>query len=1191
VSAYWPYIVPGLVAGAIYSLLAVGVVLTYTTTGVLNLAFGAQAYISAVIYYDLRVDGGWGSLPAVIAAVLVAAPVVGYVLDRVVFRHLRTAPPLIRLAVSIGMLTALPAIIGIVTGGEKSRPVPPPIIFNPQHYYQWGSLNVDSDQLGVVGSTIVVLIVLGLIMRFSNVGLRMRAVVESGRLSELHGVGAPSVNTTAWIISSILAGLGGVMLAPLFSDLNPVNYTVLLMAALAAAVFGRLRSLPLTLVGALLTGVGQNLIVKWIGVSGPLATGLRPSFPFVFLFVLLVGSRSLQKNSKVSDPMAGVDPPPSLAGGSLGSLPGTRTQRRIALVAVAVLGYFVLNQYWSGVFAQAALMGIVFLSLMLLTGQGGYISLCHAAFVGVGAFITAQLAIEANVPIVLGALIGGLVAGLGGLLLAIPSLRLGELPLALATFGFGVLCENLVFNQSWAFGSQNGLNPPRPQFGFFDMRDNKSFLVLAVILLVLTILLCRRLLSGTTGRFATATRGSETAAASIGINAVPLRLAIFTLSAAMAGFAGGLLGSLSTIVAPTSYTSFTSFFWLVIVLVIGVYTIRGAVTAGVVFVLLPELLSHLPETLQLLQFVLFGVGVVSLAKHPEGALEFLLNTPARLRERTRQLAGGATEEDKQLALERALQQPEPVLDVNEDRDAILPSTPEERLARRQRRHALGIEAAKLRARIPAYPIRLLYLITLTVIIDQMARGILPLVWDDLRRNFGLSDAALGPLNAAFLVIAMLAMVPAGRLSDRMSRTRMVALVMLPWAVAMILQGFAPTFALLFIFRMFLGPVEGVIQPIAPSLLGDYFPVKRRTRVFGTFLVGTTFGLTLGTIIGGAMADSLGWRGSFVVLGVAGGLLSLWLLRSLREPERGLQDALFGLESEIDEIDRIEELEADALSHPELAAELLADSGFEAIDVEPAVDDESSWGFGRTARHLLQIRTFRYLLLGQAMNDAFLGIFSLWILVYYRRYYALTATGAGGIAAIFSVAIVIGMVQSGGIGDRLQARGTPGARIRLSVVARVAFFVFSFVTYASPSLALSLPALGLSGYALGISSPVAEATWLDVVPAHLRGQAGAFRGGLRVLGFAVGPLVLGFASELYGLRQALLMVTPAILLAAVVTAFAQRTYDRDQSDAQISSLRHDARVRREGGGDLPFPPAGDLAPVVLTAAVAPGDVAS
>lgn len=1162
-SSYWPYLVPGLVSGAIYSLLAVGVVLTFQTTGVLNLAFGAQAFAAAVIYYDLRVDAGWSAIPALVTAAFVAAPLIGYLLDRMVFRHLRSSPPVVRLAVSIGMLIALPAAVQILTGGNKARYSPPPVVFSTQHYYQWGSLNVDSDQVAAVATSAAILVVLGAFMRFSDVGLRMRAVVESGRLAELHGTSAAWINSLAWLISSALAGLAGVMLAPLFPTLAPFNYTLLLMAALAGAVFGRLRSLPLTVVGALLTGVGQNLVIKWFDLSGSIAAGLRPSFPFLFLFALLLLTRSLS-GRRTSDPMAGVEPPTVVAQGAKATLPGTRWQQLAAAGVAAIAAYLFLNQYWSGVFTEAALMAVVFLSLMLLTGQGGFISLAHAAFVGTGAFVAAQLAIEHDVPILYASVIGGVLAGFGGLILAIPALRLGELPLALATFGFGLLCENLIFNQTWSFGSQTGLFPPRPVLGPFDMSDNKSFLVFAIVILGLTIMFCRRLLAGTTGKFATAIRGSETAAASIGINAAPLKLAIFTLSAAMAGFAGGLLGSLQTIVAPSGYTSGTSMYWLVIALVVGVYTIRGAVMAGLVFVLVPEVVSHLPQNLALLQFVLFGLGVVSLAKHPEGAVEYLLATPARLRERTRLLSGDATDEERQSAIEAALAVPEREPDPPGIATGVLRSSEHERIARRARRRQLTIDAARLRAQVPAYPIKFLYIITLSFAIDAMSRSLLAINWEDMRREFGVSDVALGPLNAAYLIMAGLSVIPFGRLTDRVNRVKLLAIGFVPWTMAMVLQGLAPSFALLFMARIFMGSVEGSNGPATPSLLGDFYPVKRRNRVFGIWGVGTTLGSTIGILVGGALATSMGWRGSFFVFGALGGLMTLWILRSLEEPKRGDQDALARLEEEIEEIDRIEEREAEALRHPEHAEEILGPRASSPLPVSSSgLGDETDYsksGVWASAKALLGRRTYLYLMIGQIVNAFFVGILGLWVFTFFRRYHELSAAGASGVVSLLSITLVIGTLHSGRMGDRQVARGTPKGRVTLAAGARVVFFGASMVAWATPQLALAIPFFLLSGYMIGITGPITEAMTLDVVPPHLRGQAGGIRSALVAGGTALGPLLLSILSELYGLRQGLLMLAPVVLVAAFVTLMARTSYERDFISSQESAIRHTALER-------------------------------
>jgi branched-chain amino acid transport system permease protein len=1195
-SSYWPFIIPGLVSGAIYSLLGVGVVLTYQTTGVFNFAFGAQAYAAAVIYYDLRVEAGWAAIPAVVMAALVASPLIGYLLDRMVFRHLRTSPVIVRVAVGIGMLTAIPAIVSIFTGGVKGRFAAPSLLYEQRRYYQWGSLNLDSDQLVVIVIAVVILVSLALFMRFSDVGLRMRAVVESGLLAELHGVGAPGINTLAWLISSALAGIAGVILAPLFPAVSPLPFTLLLMAALAGAVFGRLRSLPLTVLGSLLTGVGQNLVIKWLDLGAKLATGLRPSFPFLFLFGLLIVTKSLQKEKRATDPMAGVAPPPTLAHASIGKLPGTRLQQIMVSLAVLGAGLLLLDDYWCGVFAGAALMSIVFLSLMLLTGQGGYISLCHGAFVGTGAFVAAQLAIQQDVPIVVGALVGGVVAGVGGLLLASPSLRLGELSLALATFGFGLLCENMIFNQTWAFGAQNGLYPPRPSFGGIDMSDNRPFLVLCLVLLGLVVVLLRRLLAGTTGQFAVAVRGSETAAASVGINAVPLRLAIFTLSAALAGFAGGMLGSLNTVVSPTSFTSGTSLYWLVIVLVIGVYTIRGAVTAGVIFVLLPTVVVHLPASLGLLQFALFGLGVVSLAKHPEGALEYFLTLPARMQERTRQLSGDATAEEREAAILAALALPEVEPDPVGMSEGVLRTTEQERIDRRARRRHLTIEAARLRARMPAYPVKFLYILTFAFAIDGMARSLLATSLDDIRRDFGIQYTDLGLLNAGYSVVAALSVLPFGRLVDRKNRVWIVALGFVPWTLAMIWQGLAPTFLMMFVARLFLGSIEGTHGPATPSLLGDYYPVRRRNRVFGTFGVGASLGATLGILFGGALAGALGWRAAFIVFGLIGAVAGLAVVKVLREPDRGLQDALYGLEEEIAAIERVEEREAEALQHPAFADDILGPSlgsptslASHELNVSiggaTAEHDYREDSIKDTLRSLVGNRTFVLLLSGQVATDFFIGIIGLWAITYFRRYHELSIAGASGVVSLLSISLILGTLHAGVIGDRLVARGTPAGRVRLTAITRVLFFLVSLVAWSSSQLAVAIPFFLASGYLVGLTGPLTQAMSIDLVVARVRGQALGVSTAIRAGSTASGPLLLGIVSDLYGLRQGVLLLTPFMLLAAFLTFVAQRSYDQDFAFAQQETVRQTVLEGRDQSDQGVGPMVDDLVAVASEASSA------
>ncbi|TML36709.1 MAG: branched-chain amino acid ABC transporter permease, partial [Actinobacteria bacterium] len=301
----------GFPIGCVYGLVAVGVVLTYKTSGVFNLAFGAQAFVSAAVYFQLHVRDGWSILPAFAVAVLVVAPLVGFVLDWSLFRYLRSARAVVRHVVTLGLLVALPAL-GLLVLNFGSSPAfgPKGIVPSGFTVYRLGQYAITRDELATVLITFAAVGFLTALLRLTTIGLRMRAVVESPRMSELAGVNADRVESYSWMLSGLFAGLAGVLLAPLFPPVSADNVFLLIVAAIAAAVFASLSSLPLALAGGLLLGVGGQLLATELPTGSLLAQGLRPSFPFVALFLLLILWPGLARRAEITDPLAGVDPPP-----------------------------------------------------------------------------------------------------------------------------------------------------------------------------------------------------------------------------------------------------------------------------------------------------------------------------------------------------------------------------------------------------------------------------------------------------------------------------------------------------------------------------------------------------------------------------------------------------------------------------------------------------------------------------------------------------------------------------------------------------------------------------------------------------------------------------------------------------------------------------------------------------------------
>jgi branched-subunit amino acid ABC-type transport system permease component len=617
------YVIRGIPIGCVFALMAVGIVLTYKTSGVLNLAFAAQAFASAAVFYDVRSRHEWPLVPAFILAVVIVGPLIGLILDRALFRHMRTASPIAKLVVSLGLLVAIPEVVRLWFG-KGTAFNPPSVSPDPDRIFRFGEYALDANDVATIVLTALSVLGLTLLFRYSTIGLKMRAVVESPRMTELNGINADRVGSFAWMLSSLFAGLAGVLLAPLFAQVEPNSFFTLLVAALAAAAFGKMSSIPLTFLGAILLGVAQQALAGTLPRDSILATGLRPSLPFIALILLLLFWPGLREGRAVSDPMAGVDPPPPAPPAVDRTRAMTIATRVFALTAAAVflvVAMTMLDDFWLGRMQTAVILGIIFLSITVVTGMGGIVSLCQATFAAIGAFTTAQLVEHAGLDVLTAAVLGSLLAAAVGAVVAIPALRLRGIYLALVTLAFAIMFENILVPQAWVSGGIRSLRVPRPIVGPVDFEDQRAFLLLVIGCLVLTSLLVVLVRAGTTGRFLDALRGSETAALSIGINPVRSTFLVFALSAGIAGFGGGLLATQQKLVNyPSNYYFFFGLVWVVLVVTMGARSVQAAITAGFAFILMPELLDTLGVSPEI-AIVLFGLGALTYARHPEGIIE------------------------------------------------------------------------------------------------------------------------------------------------------------------------------------------------------------------------------------------------------------------------------------------------------------------------------------------------------------------------------------------------------------------------------------------------------------------------------------------------------------------------------------------------------------------------------------------
>jgi branched-subunit amino acid ABC-type transport system permease component len=635
VGEFFGYVLASIPYGCAFSLVAVGLVLTYRATGVFNFAFAAEAYAATVIYSELITHGvqrGW----AAVIVVCLIAPVFGAFLDFGLFSRVPPTNRTAKTIMALGLMVVLPQIVQTAV---PSTPLEPPVpFFSPSFRAVWrfGPDLVTGSQICEVAGTVLVLIGLMVLLRNRRFGLPIRAAVESPKLLELSGVDARWVLRFAWMISTALAALAGVLYQPGGATVDPHNYDLLLVASIAAAALAGLRNLPMAVLGGVLLGLAETLVQGYVPSSSIAYTALVPSLPFFFLLVLLIFHPTLRHLEDTTDPMAAVEPPPPTP--AIASRPPVvdRTIRRLRwpFLAVMVLAVIVLvPSDWTSALTQGAALSIVFLSITLLTGLAGQLSLAQWMFAGIGASTTAQLAENKHWPILLAALAGALVAGLAGWIAALPALRLRGLPVALLTLCLALLGDNLLFPTSWVANGSTGVPVPRPSsiFGIdFSSVDSEGFFVLTVVVMLAVAGIVHLLLRGTTGRALTAVHASPVGAAASGVPIRRMTVLVFIISASIAGLGGSFWAMNQQFVSSDSFLYYFGPIYLVVVVAIGATTVEGAITAGMAWALINTAFNNLPNAVGGTQLgskaftvILLSVGAFTYARHPEGIVEFV----------------------------------------------------------------------------------------------------------------------------------------------------------------------------------------------------------------------------------------------------------------------------------------------------------------------------------------------------------------------------------------------------------------------------------------------------------------------------------------------------------------------------------------------------------------------------------------
>ncbi|HJP66389.1 MAG TPA: ABC transporter permease, partial [Actinomycetota bacterium] len=604
------FTVIGIVTGSIYAVAASGIVVTYATSGIFNIAHGAIGMLMAFTFWQFRVEWGLPGPLAFVIVVFVIAPLFGALIERVLIRGLRGASVATTLVVTVALMVMLIGTAQAIWNPTEPRNDPP--FFGSKQFALLG-VNVSWHQGISFAAAIIVALVLWLFLTRTRMGVAMRAVVDDRNLMALNGGRPDRLSMASWAIGASLAALAGILIAP-YLQLNVLVLTLLVVNAYAAAVVGKLKSLPLTFVGGMALGLVEAYATNYINLTGNLI-GLRSALPtlFLFAFLLLVPEARLR------------------AGRITGSLIPRLPNRRQALIGAGVL--VAVAYAASGILtggnltriSEGLALAIIMLSLVPLTGFGGQVSLCQMSFAGLGAVAMAKVAAHGEITGYLAAIA---VAAIVGALIALPALRLQGLYLALSTMAFAVLMDYMFFPNEHVFSNFGAASVARLKVLGISFNGDKAFFVLLAVVFAVMGLLVLSIRRSQFGRVLTAMRDSPVACATLGLNLTRTKLAVFMLSAAMAGLGGALYGGVTQSVGQTQFLMFQSLPLLLLAVIGGITSVSGALIGGLFFGLQGLLQSKLPSVGGVF-FLSVGFVAILLGRYPNGISQLIAENVRR----------------------------------------------------------------------------------------------------------------------------------------------------------------------------------------------------------------------------------------------------------------------------------------------------------------------------------------------------------------------------------------------------------------------------------------------------------------------------------------------------------------------------------------------------------------------------------
>jgi sulfate-transporting ATPase len=561
----WQFALVGLAGGGAYALVALGIVAVYRGSGILNFSQGAIGMIGSYAFWDLY-EGGRGSLPVLpaLAVGVVVGTALGMVFYLVVVRFLHDSSEMAKVVATLGFMLLLQSVAVKIYGTQPHLLKP---LFGAGKITVFGGI-VTHDTLAILLITLALGLGLSVLFRRTRLGMNATALRENPQAAAAIGVSPHPTGIITWGMGGAMAAFAGILLIPV-TGLTPGALTLLVIPAMAAGLVGRFTGIWPTIAVGLALGVLQSVMRKY-----EINSGIISSVPFALIIIAVVlGGRALPGRGEMLTRRL-----PRVGAGRL--RPATVALWAAVGVAVSVL----LSPTWASALINTAVFGLLALSVIVVTGYAGQISVASAALAGFGAFVAARSSSDLGLPFLLCVLLGTLSAIVLGLVIGGPAVRVRGVNLAIVTLGLSLAVENLILLQPAMTGGSDGVVISDASLFGIDLNPAAypdRFAVLCLVVLALGAVAVLNLRRGESGRRYLAVRANERGAASVGVSVAGAKLGAFAVSAGLAGLAGAVSAFRFNIADFSSYTVFHSISTLAFTVVGGVGYVAGALFAAV----------------------------------------------------------------------------------------------------------------------------------------------------------------------------------------------------------------------------------------------------------------------------------------------------------------------------------------------------------------------------------------------------------------------------------------------------------------------------------------------------------------------------------------------------------------------------------------------------------------------------------